>query len=450
MEHPPAASFSNREEAAGERTGQFYSAAGAALEQEKRMKLKRMGRGAIASIVSLVLGLGLTACGRDYTVGYIYTTTASGTAGLVNGYKVDYQQGYLVQLANSPIPSGGKNPVTVVASPDHLSIYVIHRDDSNVVHFLIGTDGKLYPQKTYNITGSFATDASIDAAGKFLYVTYTYQNTLIRDTNGVIIQQQQFFTPANPGPGGVTIFPINPDGTLGNPADFHAGRNPVKISATSPNHFVYLISQDSQAAGNLFGFSQDPNSGALAPLPGVTINPNPGNVASTGYPSGITPAGILADSAGSHLYVTDSASNAVMSYSVASNGVPSMFATARTDLQPAGMTLDMSGKYLYVASQGAGSVNGYTFGASGELIPSSIAGSVQVGTGPTCLAFIGAPSSGDPTHAIYLYASNSLSSSVSGLQMIPTDGSLRQIQRTPFSANALPSCLVAVPTVPGR
>src|SRR5689334_11130872 len=104
------------------------------------MTLKKMGRGALASIVSLAMGLGLTACGRDYTVGYVYVTTASGISGLVNGYKVDYQQGYLTQLANSPLPSGGKNPVTIVASPDHLSVYIIHRDDSNVVHFLVGTD----------------------------------------------------------------------------------------------------------------------------------------------------------------------------------------------------------------------------------------------------------------------------------------------------------------------
>src|SRR5882757_8064047 len=194
------------------------------------MTLNTMGRGAIASIVSVAMGLGLTACGSDYTVGYLYATTARDTAGLVNGYKVDYQQGYLVQLANSPTPSGGKNPVTVVASPDHLSIYVVHRDDSNVVHFLIGTDGKLYPQTTYKITGSFATDASIDAAGKFLYVTYTYQNTLTLNADGTVASQSQLYTPANPGPGGVTIFPINTDGSLGLPKNFNLGRAPVRIT----------------------------------------------------------------------------------------------------------------------------------------------------------------------------------------------------------------------------
>lgn len=402
-----------------------------------------MGRGALASIVSVAMGLGLTACGRDYTVGYVYVTTAQGTAGLVNGYKVDYQQGYLVQLANSPLPSGGKNPVTVVASPDHKSIYVVHRDDSNVVHFLIGTDGKLYPQKTYNITGSFATDASIDAAGKFLYVTYTYQNTLLPDGS-----QQQLYTPANPGPGGVTIFAINPDGTLGtSPATFPLGRAPVKISATSPNHFVYVIAQDAETSANLFGFTEKAD-GSLSALPGVTINP--GNVPSTGFQSGQTPAGILADSSGAHLYVTDQALNDVMAYSIAANGIPSLIATTSTDSAPAGLTIDGSGKYLYIASAGAGAINGYTFGANGEPIRSSVSGSVQVGTGPTCLSMIGAPSTGEPTHATYLYASNALSSSISGTQMNAADGRLIQVQRTPFGANALPSCLVAVPAIPGR
>jgi 6-phosphogluconolactonase (cycloisomerase 2 family) len=407
------------------------------------MTLKKMGRGALASIVSLAMGLGLTACGRDYTVGYVYVTTASGTSGLVNGYKVDYQQGYLTQLANSPLPSGGKNPVTLVASPDHLSIYVIHRDDSNVVHFLIGSDGKLYPQKTYNILGSFATDASIDAAGKFLYVTYTYQNTILPDGT-----QQQLYTPANPGPGGVTIFPIGSDGTLGTPSTFALGRNPVKISATDPNHFVYVVAQDSETGNNLFGFSQDPNTGALTPLPGVTINA--GNVVSTGFPSGNTPAGIIVDASGSHLYVTDQVLNDVMGYTIGANGIPSLVASATTDSAPSGMTIDASGKYLFVSSTGAGAVDGYTFGASGEPVRSTVSSSVQVGTGPTCLGMIGAPSSGDPTHGIYLYTSNSLSSNVSGNQMDASTGRLFQVQRTPFSANALPSCLVTVPIVPGR
>jgi 6-phosphogluconolactonase (cycloisomerase 2 family) len=389
------------------------------------------------------MGLGLTACGRDYTVGYLYTTTAQDSTGLVNGYKIDYQQGYLVQLANSPISSGGRYPITVIASPDHLSLYVVNRDDSDIVHFLIGTDGKIYPQKTYNITGSFATDASIDASGKFLYVTFTYQNTILADGT-----QQQLYTPANPGPGGVTIFPINTGGTLGSPSTFNLGRAPVKISAASPNHFVYVVAQDSATAANLFGFSQNTSTGALTALPGITINP--GNVASTGYPSGVTPAGVTVDAAGSHVYVTDRASNNLLGYSVGSNGVPSLIATVKTGVQPGGMTIDSSGKFLYVASYGDGAVNGYTFASNGAPVISTVSSSTQAGTGTTCLAMMNAPATGTPSHAVYLYASNQLSNNVSGVQMSAADGSLRQIQNTPFGANTLPTCLVAVPAISGR
>ena len=71
------------------------------------------------------------------------------------------------------------------------------------------------------------------------------------------------------------------------------------------------------------------------------------------------------DAAASHLYVTDKDSNTVIGYAIATNGVPSILATAKTDSSPAGMTIDQSGKFLYVASYGAGSINGFTFAANG-------------------------------------------------------------------------------------
>jgi 6-phosphogluconolactonase len=402
------------------------------------MTLNTMGRGAIASILSLAMGLGLTACSNDYTVAYLYATTAKTNPGLINGYKIDYLTGTLETLADSPIPSGGKNPVTLVASPNSKYLYVVHRDDSSVVEFAIGTDGKIYPQKTYNVTGSFPTAAAIDPAGKFLYVTFTYQNG----------PQGQLYTPANPGPGGVTIFPINStDNSLGTPTTVNLGRAPVGITASSKNHFVYVIGQDSASTANLFGFSADPSTGFLTPLPGVTINP--GNVPSTGYPSGVTPSAILEDPASSHLYLTDSTQNQVIGYSIGANGVPTQIpsGTAGTDAGPAGMTIDVTGQYLYVVNYTGGTIGGYTFGANGQPIRSTVAASVQAGTGPTCVTTIGAPNNAAPKQGIYLYTSNALSNSITGEQVLPQDGSLKQIYNTPFTASTLPTCLVAVPAL---
>jgi 6-phosphogluconolactonase len=401
------------------------------------MTLNKMGRGTMASIVSLAMGLGMTACSRTYTVGYVYMATAKANPGLINGYEVDYQSGTLTPLADSPVPTGGRNPVALVAAPSGKFIYVLNHDDSNIVALAIGSDGKLYPQKTYTIaTGSnpaslptFPTAASIDPAGKFLYVTFTYQGG---------------YTTALPGPGGVAIFPINSDNSLGTPTSVNVGRNPIGITATGANHFVYVIEQDAATTANLLAFSADATTGALTALPGVTINP--GNVASTGFISGLAPNGIIEDSASQHLYVTDQLANEVIAYSIAASGVPAQIATATTDAGPAGLTIDVTGKYLYVANSTAGTIGGYTFGANGQPITSTVAQSVQVGTGPTCITTIGVPTDANTSHAIYLYASNSLSNTVSGEQLDPTNGSLKQIQNTPFNGSTLPTCLVSVPS----
>jgi 6-phosphogluconolactonase (cycloisomerase 2 family) len=406
----------------------------------KSMKLKTMGRSAAASIMSLAVALGITACSNDYTVSYVYMTTSKTTPhGLINAYQVDYQSGLLRPLADSPIDAGGRDTVGLVVAPNNLFLYTVNNFDSDVVEFAIGTDGKLYPQNTYNITGSLPTAAAIDAAGKFLYVTFTYQNT----PSGA-----QLYSLANPGPGGVSIFPINSDNTLGTPTTVNVGRNPVGIATSAVGNYVYVIEQDSAASANLLGFTENTSTGALTPMPGVTINA--GNVPSTGFASGMSPAGILGDKTGTHLYVTDDVLNQVATYSIGAGGVPSLLGTAGTDSGPTGMALDLSGKYLYVVAYNANAIDGYVLGAGGQLVRSSVAGSVQTGTGPTCVTISGAPSNADPSHGIYLYTSNGLNSDVSGEQLNPADGSLDQIPGTPFSGSPLPTCIVTVPAFPLR
>jgi 6-phosphogluconolactonase (cycloisomerase 2 family) len=384
----------------------------------------------------LAMALGVTACNRDYTVAYLYMTTAKTLPhGLINGYKVDYQSGVLVALNDSPIDAGGRDTVGLVVAPNNLFLYTVNEDDSDVTEFAIGTDGKLYPESTYNITGSFPTAAAIDTAGKFLYVTFTYQNGA---------NNTELYTPANPGPGGVTIFPINADNTLGTPSTFNLGRNPVGIVTSAQNHFVYVIEQDTATTFNLLGFSENATTGALTALPGVKINA--GNVASTGFATGPMPDAIVEDQASAHLYVTDGTLNQVATYTIAANGVPSLLAngTAATDALPDGMAFDPTGKYLYVVNYTANTINGFTL-SNGIPSRSTVSGSVQAGTGPTCVTTVGSPSTANPSHATYLYTSNALSNNVTGEQLLETTGQLEQIQGSPFSGSALPSCVVTAP-----
>jgi 6-phosphogluconolactonase len=403
------------------------------------MSLKPIGRVVKASMLSLALALGATACSNDYTVSYVYMTTSKTLPhGLINAYQVDYQSGLLRPLADSPVDTGGRDTVGLVVAPNNLFLYTVNNFDSTVVEFAIGTDGKLYPQNTYNIAGSLPTAAAIDASGKFLFVTFTYQN----NADG-----SELYTPANPGPGGVSVFPINSDNSLGKPFSVNVGRNPVGIATSTAGNYVYVIEQDSASSANLLGFSENPATGALTPLAGVTIVP--GNAPSSGFASGPAPSGVLADKTGTHLYVTDQTLNQVATYTL-TNGVPGAPVATATDAQPMGMSFDLTGKYLYVAAYTANAIDGYTIGVGGVPVRSTVSASVQAGTGPTCVTVSGSPSNASPTHAEYLYTSNQLSNNLTGEQVNQTDGSLFQIQGTPFSGSPLPTCAVTAPAFPIR
>src|ERR1700731_3965234 len=104
-----------------------------------------------ASLLALTALPGVVARDHSYTLGDGYSTSAGTATGLINAYSINNQTGALMLLPDSPIPSGGRNPVTLVSDPvNHTFLYVVNHDDSTVVQVGIGTDGKLYPDNTYN------------------------------------------------------------------------------------------------------------------------------------------------------------------------------------------------------------------------------------------------------------------------------------------------------------
>jgi 6-phosphogluconolactonase len=431
------------------------------------MKWNKMGRGTVASILSFGL-LSVTACSRDYVLAYLYVTTSqqltsSSPNGGINAYAVDYQIGSLTPLADSPIPAGRK-PVTLVASPNGLNLYVVNHDDSSIGEYSIGTDGKIYLQNTYNVTGSNATSVAIDAAGAFLYVTFQYQ---------LGPQGQQLYSTASPGPGGVTIFPIAKDGTLGTPSTVNVGNTPVGIVVSRPRcepaasynsgvincvlattptatanngsqtSFVYVIDQETATTpkATVLGFSQNMTTGALTPTPGTTITTDAtGKTVATGYGAGTTPSAIAEEPLSRYVYITDQATNQLYGSTVNDDGslTPMNNSPFATGLFPVGVTIDPRGKYLYVANFSAGTVGAYVLDPSSGTPTGSVgSASTATGTGPTCVAI-------EPALGIYLYTSNNLESDVSAMQLAPQNGGLKQVQNTPFPSGALPTCAVAV------
>ncbi len=398
------------------------------------MKLTMMGRIAKASIFSLALGLSLTACSRDYTVAYVYLTTAKSNPGLINAYSVDYQSGALVQLADSPIPAG-RNPVALVSSTSSKTgnqyIFVLNHDDSTVGSYAVGTDGKLYGQQTYNTTGSFPVAAAVDSTGAFLYVAYTYQTG---------------FTPASQGPGGISIFPITyttaagaETVSLGKPANVNIGNAPVGIVASKYHNFVYVVDAETPAGGSpvgeVLGFSANPSTGALTPLPGV-------QTLGTGlrqYDAGVVPSAIAENPLSSFVYVTDKVSNQLIGYVVLSDGSlkPMVNGPFTTGQFPYAVTIDPRGSFLYVANFNASTLSAYAINTANGTPTNSVGGSTAVSTNPVSIAI-------EPALGIYLFTANQTDGTVSGEQLDPHNGGLKSIQNTPFPASGLPTAVIAI------
>jgi 6-phosphogluconolactonase len=410
------------------------------------MKLNKIGRAGLASVLSLAM-IGVTACSRDYVLAYLYVTTAKPLAsgsnnGGISAFAIDYESGALTPLADSPVPAGD-NPVALAASPNNLYLYVINQNDSNVMVFSIGTDGKLYNQQTVNVSGSTPTALAVDAAGAFLYVTFKYQ---------IGATGQQLYSPAAPGPGGISIFPISSsNGQLGTPSTVLVGNNPSGIVVskpqlnTTPASFVYVIDQETQANGSpigvALGFSEDLSTGALTPVPGTVITtPTGGKTVATGYGAGIVPSAIAEDPSARFVYITDQSGNQLYGYLPGANGalVPMSNSPFSTGLLPVGVTVDPRGKYLYVANASSGSVGAYAINESTGTPTGSVgSASTATDTNPTCVTI-------DPALGVYLYTSNNLASDVSAFKLNANNGGLTQVQNTPFPSSGLPTCAVAV------
>jgi len=374
--------------------------------------------------------LGLTACTRDYTVAYLYVTaSAPSGAGYVNEYQVDYISGALVTVPGSPAKAG-VNPVTLVTAPSGLFVYVINQGDSTVQEFAVDTgSGALSLKNSYN-TGSNPTAAAIDPAGKFLYVTFTYQKG---------------YSSSNPGPGGVSIFPINSDNSLGTSTTVNVGNNPVGVVASNFNHFVYVVDQEPAVGtaspfGTILGFSQDQSSGALTPAPGTVITTVNGKTVATGYRAGTQPSAIAEDPTARFVYVTDRSTNQLYGNLVQAAGqlIPMPNSPFATGLLPVAITIDPRGKYMYVANYNANTVSSYVIdqgtGAATGAVGST---GVGVGTGPNCIAI-------DPAVGIYLYTANNLDNAVTGQQLDPHNGTLKAIENNPFPATGTQTCAAVV------
>jgi 6-phosphogluconolactonase len=380
------------------------------------MTLSKFGRITLASLVSLGMGFGVVACGPSNTIDFLYVTASKNNQ--INVYRVDSQVGALIPIGASPYSSGGDNPVAAVTSASGKNLYVVNHDNNAVVEFAINTDGSIAQQQACTVPGSFPTQLAINKAGTFLYVVETYQPG---------------FSAAKPGAGGLVVYPINATGGLGatgslctpvlNGANgfFPVGNNPVAVNVLASSNFVYAVNENDATISTF----QVGTSGALTLI--------------ATYPVGVAPNAIASDPTSKFLYVTDGAANQMIGFTIQTNGtLINMQTPFKTDILPDSVQVDPRGIYVYVANYNANDVSAYTIDR-GTGNATQIAGTTTyaVDAGPTCVLI-------EPAEARFVYTSNFLGATVSGLALNPATGALSAVQNTPFKATGQPTCAAAI------
>jgi 6-phosphogluconolactonase len=417
----------------------------------ERMKLSKIGRRLLAAASTALAALTIVSCGASNTVDVVFVTSNKQSPGQINAYYLDSESGALRQLVDSPYPSGGVNPVYEVTSPNGLSLYVANHDDNTIVQFAIGTDGKLYPLNTVNTPGTEPVALAINPAGTELYVLDYYSPAA---------PGQPPYTDLNPGPGSVSAFPINSDGSLGTPITLGAANYlsvqcfPTNLAITPDGSYLYVTNTNAVIVTDAPPVSGTvpqlpatcPSSGTVSAFAVASAASGGGLSAVTGSPfttgGGSEPTGIVADPSSGSLYVADAALNQLYTFSIGSAGGLTLATTTATGTQPMGAVVVTTGsnKYLYVSNYIDGTLSSYSLtGASPSPLATSTAGS----SGPLCMVV-------DPDLQRFIYTADYVGGTVGGAELNPATGGLIQNQGSPYFTAGQPTCIAAVPQKQGK
>jgi 6-phosphogluconolactonase (cycloisomerase 2 family) len=145
------------------------------------MKLSLFGRSLMALFASLVLGLGMTACGGG-TIGYMWVLGQEYNQ--IVGFKVDEYSGNLTEVPAAPFASNGSMPVSLVVKSGGRYVYVINQgvggsaagkgSGQSIALFSVGGDGTLTYQLSYQTQGYVSEWAQMDSSGSYLFVLDKY------------------------------------------------------------------------------------------------------------------------------------------------------------------------------------------------------------------------------------------------------------------------------------
>jgi hypothetical protein len=437
------------------------------------MKFKKFGKALLMSALSAGVVLGFTSCIQNYSVGYLYVTgtVTAGTSGngIISGFKIDHNTGFLTPINGLPVSSGGANPVRAILIDGSRFLYVLNRgvnkegngncttadpcQNSNITQFEVGANGILTAQQTFATQGVNPFRIISDSSGSYIYVlehdspdNYNQSSNdgcalalggvqtcgditafQVNQTTGrlSLIVNNQVTSTLGGGTSSLTYFPVP-----ANPVDFVMSSSLFVMSGTSA---TASVSYPYTGGASVFPYTYTPTNGQL------TVNQNSSQPLNIAHGTAIV-------SAVGYIYVLDNepitvngvvaSQSQILPYSPGSNGalqaaVSGPIPDDASQSNPIFLTMENKGKWFYVANQGNPSTPTLPLsGISGYVInspfqPSEIAGTpINFGTGgsPQCLVE-------DPSNQFF-YTANALDSSVSGQEINEQSGTLTPLSQT--------------------
>jgi 6-phosphogluconolactonase len=405
-----------------------------------RMKFNKSSQLALVAAASILAATLVTACSQvtqTLTIDFVFVASSKAAGadnyGEIDTYEIDSESGHMRQIPTSPFLSGGRDPVAETVSADYEDLFVANQDDNNIVQFVIGTDGKLYPYNAVNTPGIYPLAITADSSN--LFVVDTYQPLPICST-------------ADPCSGSIAVYPLSTATktvpvTIGSPATNPAVSGnywplaltgaaasdiivPTGVNVLGSGSFVYVTAYDSSVTphvGYVYGFAVG-TGGVLTALPGSP------------FAAGTQPSAVASDSTSSYLYVTDYVQGQVLAYNVAASGAltPMGGSPFPAGNQPSAIVANQHYPYVYVTNSLDATISAYST-SNGAL---TSLGTYQTGLQPVAIGI-------DPSTARFLYTANYLGNDVTGYELSPAAGTLVSTQYSPFGASAQPTAVAAIP-----
>ncbi len=346
-----------------------------------------------------------------------FAYVANSTSGDIGLFTVD-ASGVLIPNTSSALLTTGLVPQALAIDPTGQWLYMISKQAAGSVSlFAIQSDGTL---SAVNCTttatcaaGNMPESIDIDPTGQFISVANESDNTL------------SLFT-INQNNGQLSELSILASRSMPSAVTYYSDTSEVMITP----RFAYVVNGNITTGNSVSAYSINASNGTLSSL-------------SSPIATGTGPSAIASDPAGRFAYVSNSNSSNISGYTInQTTGVLSQitgspFSLDTLSFGPESLTVEPSGRFLYVADTGSNTLSSYSINQADGVI-SLLTNSPTTSVDPIAITI-------DPTGRFAYVANTSPSNSVSTFSIDPISGDLTAVG-TPAAAGSAPNAVAVEPT----